>query len=103
MKKLVFLSLIIFQMSCFGQTIPAFPGAEGFGANASGGRGGSVYYVTNLNCSGVGSLQYGLNQSGAATAERAGGERARTGAGAASAGASTATATEEAEAAAAAA
>ena len=47
------------------QTIPAFPGAEGFGAMASGGRGGSVYYVTNLNCSGPGSLQNGINQAGA--------------------------------------
>ena len=44
--------------------IPAFPGAEGFGAQASGGRGGQVIYVTNLNVSGPGSLQAALNTPG---------------------------------------
>jgi pectate lyase len=42
----------------------AFPGAEGFGATASGGRGGRVIYVTNLNANGPGSLQHALDQSG---------------------------------------
>jgi hypothetical protein len=42
----------------------AFPGAEGFGANASGGRGGQVIYVTNTNASGPGSLQEALNTPG---------------------------------------
>lgn len=41
---------------------PAFPGAEGFGAGASGGRGKSVYIVTNLEDAGPGSLRGGLSE-----------------------------------------
>ena len=44
--------------------LPAFDGAEGFGAYATGGRGGSVIYVTNLDADGVGSLQWAIDQPG---------------------------------------
>jgi hypothetical protein len=43
--------------------VPAFPGAEGFGAFAKGGRDGDVYHVTNLDVSGPGSFAYGIQNA----------------------------------------
>ena len=44
------------------RSIVAFPGAEGYGAYASGGRGCEVVHVTNLNAAGTGSLADAVSQ-----------------------------------------
>lgn len=44
--------------------VPAFPGAEGYGAATRGGRGGKVIAVTNLDPSGPGSLRAACEADG---------------------------------------
>lgn len=62
MIRIVIFCLIgmLCSVSAHTQT-PAFPGAEGFGAIASGGRGGAVLYVTTLDPDPAGTIEGSLN------------------------------------------
>jgi pectate lyase len=62
----VFLAALAASLTCGAAEpdVPAFPGAEGFGAKAAGGRGGKVIKVTNLNPSGPGSLNEACQTEG---------------------------------------
>src|SRR3954467_10530362 len=71
-----FLVLFLARASAgvYAQSIPAFPGADGAAASATGGRGGLVYHVTkldkNFSDSAPGTLRYGLTDSNFANQPR---------------------------------
>jgi pectate lyase len=57
------LALSTFCQPSYGQLLPAFPGAEGFGRHTTGGRGGRVYHVTTLvDGDQPGTLRYAVMQ-----------------------------------------
>ena len=69
MKRIyLILAMTVGTMTAMAQEeVPAFPGAEGHARYITGGRGGEIRHVTNLNDSGTGSLREALKGDKAKT------------------------------------
>jgi pectate lyase len=62
---LAIILLFLFGLcSAQAEPVPAFPGAEGFGCFATGGKGGEKVHVTNLDDSGAGSFREAVSRPG---------------------------------------
>jgi pectate lyase len=69
MIKQIILGLFVLASATIDaqEKLLAFPGADGFGKYTTGGRGGSVIIVTNLNDDGPGSFREAVKKKGART------------------------------------